>query len=138
MQTAFTWSKDYETGNTMVDQEHKALLELVNLILEVDQKKDIEEREQALRVELAALHRYVGQHFTNEEQLLDAVGSPHFAKQCLQHNVLRSELSFFWVPGQEIPAHETIHELAVWSKEHLLNHFLTVDFKAFHEPPFMD
>ena len=119
----------------MVDREHKALLELVSLILVLDQKETIDERDQALKVELAALHRYVDQHFTNEELLLDAVDSSYLAKQRLHHSILRSELDMLWMPGQESPSREIIHQIALWSKDNLLNHFLTSDFEAFHTPP---
>lgn len=122
----------------MVDREHKALLELVGLILMVDEKESIAERERVLRVELAALHRYVDQHFSNEEQLLEAVGSPYLTKQRIQHNVLRSEFDILWTPSQEAPSHKIINKIALWSKDHLLKHFLTSDMKVFQAPPFAE
>lgn len=136
MLSIFKWSKDYESGNEMVDREHKALLELVSLILVLDQNEDIEERDKALKVELAALHRYVDQHFSHEEQLLDAVDSTHLPKQRLLHNRLRCELDMLWMPGQENPCRDTIHQVALWSKDQLLAHFLDEDSNAFNSYPF--
>jgi len=120
----------------MVDREHKALLELVNLILAVDRKEDLQKRDMALKIQLEALHRYCGQHFENEELLLETVNSPYYARQRLQHHALRYDLSTFWSPGQDSPPSEIIHEIAFWSRDRLLKHFLTADFKAFHSPPF--
>lgn len=136
MLSTFAWSQDYETGNQMVDREHRALLELVSLILVLDQNEDIEERDKALKVELAALHRYADQHFVHEEKLLDAVDSPYLAKQRLQYNALRSGLYMHWIPGQESPSRDTIHQLALWSRDHLLAHFLEEDYNTFHSSSF--
>ena len=70
--------------------------------------------------------------------LLEAVDSPHLAKHRLLHNLLRDQLNTIWRPGQEVPSREKIHQIALWSKDYLLNHFLKVDFKVFHAPPFTD
>lgn len=136
MSEAFPWLEEYETGNLMVDREHKQLLQLVSLIMKVDKKEDSAERDQALEIELAALNRYVDQHFENEEILLETVGSSFLIKQRLLHDVLRNELKFFWTSGQDIPSRGIISELATWSRDKLLTHFLKADADAFNAPPF--
>lgn len=136
MQSELAWSKDFETGNLMVDREHKELLALISLISELDRREDSNARDKALELELEALHRHINQHFKNEELLLEAVESSFYVKQCLSHNIIRFELEQLWMPGQKIPSRETIHKIALWAKGCCLEHFLTQDFEAFHSPPF--
>ncbi len=138
MVTKLEWSEDYETGNIMVDREHKALLELVSLIIELDEMEESYKRDEALKKELEAMHRYVAQHFSHEEQLLEAVESPEYPKQRLLHRRLRFELNTFWEPGQDTPSRDVIHQLAKWSQERLFAHFTDEDYHSFNTFPFVD
>ena len=64
-------TKELETGNTMIDQEHKELFEAVNRLLDACSKgQGRSSMEEAIRF-LAA---YVDKHFAHEEQLQQKSG----------------------------------------------------------------
>lgn len=124
MPNTIPWLSHYETGNEMVDREHKALFELVNLIITASKK---ENREHAVKDGLAALHRYVDIHFKNEERLLKDMDSQHLRGQILEHNALRQELKTLWSIDDDAPSATVIHELSLWAENRLLRHFVCHD-----------
>ena len=135
MPETIAWLPQYEIGNEMVDREHKALFELVNLII-VANKRD--NRERAVREGLAALHRYVDIHFKNEESLLRALNSKHLGGQVAEHNALRQELKTLWSFYDDAPSTKVIHELSLWAKNRLLRHFICHDCSALNAQPLQE
>lgn len=125
------WKQDYATGNPVVDQQHRELIDLVNLLLLADHNK---EGIFILNDAFEALQRYVVQHFTEEEDLLEAVGSPHLEWQRKHHQILVRELNSLWGTERVVPDKLVIHELAQWAEFRLLKHFLTIDTKSFDMP----
>jgi len=117
----------------MVDREHKALLQLVNLLLCVGEQ---ENPGVALEEAYAALERFVNKHFNDEEGLLEAVDSPYLDSQKAQHDMLRRELSTLWSPNSPLPPAQVVKELTVWAEKRLLHHLYTFDAETFSAPPF--
>ena len=62
----FTWSKELETGNAMIDKEHKELIQAINRLLEAcsqGQGRD------TIESTLQFLSGYITTHFAHEEAL---------------------------------------------------------------------
>lgn len=59
-------TKDLETGNAIIDKEHRELLQAVNNLMEACQKG---QGRTAIEPTLKFLLDYVGKHFGHEEQL---------------------------------------------------------------------
>ncbi|HEC91068.1 MAG TPA: hypothetical protein ENI55_05315, partial [Alphaproteobacteria bacterium] len=93
MKEDVVWKDEYCTGNPLVDREHRELVNLVNLLSAAAAN---EESETAFEDCFSALNRYVKQHFKDEEDLLDAVDSPHLERQRTQHALLARELCMLW------------------------------------------
>ena len=129
------WKPDYETGNVLVDRQHRELIDLVNLLLLADHNK---EGAYILNDAFDALHRYVAQHFSEEEDLLETVGSPHLEWHRKHHESLVRELNSLWGTERVVPDKWVIHELAQWAEFRLLKHFLTIDYRTFQDDPFVE
>ncbi len=135
MKEFIVWKDEYLTGNALVDREHRELVDLVNLLSAAAAG---EESGSAFEDCFSALNRYVKQHFKDEEDLLDAVDSPHLERQRVQHALLARELYMLWSGDMGEPREKVVHGLAEWSRHRLLAHLLTTDIKAFNDFPFSE
>ncbi|MCK5547179.1 MAG: hemerythrin domain-containing protein [Rhodospirillaceae bacterium] len=129
------WKPEYDTGNIMVDREHRELISLINLLLRATKNED---SELAIKDAFDVFVRYMDDHFKNEEELLNAVDSPHLISQCVWHDVLRKELYGLWSAGAKKQNERTMKGLALWGENRLLKHFISNDHHALHSLPFND
>ncbi|MCL1997657.1 MAG: hemerythrin family protein [Turicibacter sp.] len=67
------WNDSLETGNVVVDNEHKELLALVKNMLTAGMSGELTSENRKERVEIAVnfLEDYAKRHFANEEKLMD-------------------------------------------------------------------
>lgn len=80
--TFFPWSDDYKVNIRVIDNEHRALFDLVNALhLEISQGKG----EQVIGSTLSALIRHVGEHFPNEERYMEQCGFPGLRRHVSEH-----------------------------------------------------
>ncbi len=135
MKEFIVWKDEYDTGNALVDREHRELVNLVNLL---SAAADSGESGSAFEDCFAALNRYVKQHFKDEEDLLDAVDSPHLERQRAQHALLARELFTLWSSDRGEPRENLVQGLAEWSRHRLLAHLLSTDVEAFNDFPFSE
>lgn len=116
------WSKEYETGNELVDSEHKEIFKLTKEML-----SDVftDKRERAVS-SAEFLVDYTSRHFGHEEALMDESTYPETAKHKSQHRSfvrkvenlnarLKSETD---ISSLSIAVNETIVN---WLAEHVLN-----------------
>jgi len=135
MADEIVWKPDYDTGNPLVDREHRQLIQLVNLLSAANGS---EYSHTALEDAFGALKRYVRKHFKDEEDLLEAVESPYLEQQRLQHENLSRELRELWSLDRGLSRERVVDELVKWAEFRLLKHFLSTDFDTFHDFPFME
>lgn len=62
----FTWSKDLETGNPLIDQQHKQLIDAVNQLMDACSKGN---GRAELNKTMKFLQDYTAKHFSDEEKL---------------------------------------------------------------------
>ena len=88
---AIPWRSEFESGNAMLDNDHKALLMTGESLLEAYYNRDLEEEARHLR----KLFRLLGEHFANEEQILERAG---YADLDLHREIHKSLLASatFW------------------------------------------
>jgi len=77
-----TWVADYETGNKIVDNDHKQIFELVKKVLD----NAFENRTEKVNTSIEFLAQYVLQHFANEEKLMDESNYPEAATHKALHS----------------------------------------------------
>ena len=79
------WSADLETGIELVDQDHKVLVDLLNQVFDC---LDDNERAVTLGSVLNALADYTQYHFTREERLMEAAHFPNVESHKTFHKAL--------------------------------------------------
>jgi len=122
----FVWHADYSVGNDVVDGQHKHLLELAGLLrhaLTTGQAPAVVE--DALR----ALSRYVAEHFTEEEALLEALGSSVFEVHRRQHRRLEAELEEL-LADRDLGYRHLEDKLVDWVERRLVVHLIREDRAA--------
>lgn len=86
------WNPSFETGLQFIDQEHAALLEQLNALI------DLLVHEAPTSEWLPELDRLivaVGEHFAHEERIMDNIGYPGFNTHRQQHQYLLQEVADF-------------------------------------------
>jgi len=122
-----TWRESAESGNALVDREHRELFELSNALLAaILEGRDRE----GLQGAMDALLRALETHFQDEERVLREAGYPHVAAHAAIHRELLGrarELMARYEAG-ELPAAELFGFLAY---EMAAQHMLREDRKFF-------
>ena len=76
------WNSAYETGNELVDNDHKEIFELVEQVL----TSSFKSRKDKVKTAIEFLANYVVRHFANEEQLMDESGYPRTDEHKKEHS----------------------------------------------------
>lgn len=83
-------TKDLETGNALIDSEHRELFRAVNDLMDAcSQGKGREKIEETINF----LSSYVGKHFKDEESLQTQTGYPGYAAHRQFHENYKRELN---------------------------------------------
>jgi len=75
------WSEKYETGNKVVDSEHRQIFDLVQKVLDAT----FENRRDKMDTVMDFLVNYTVSHFENEERLMEESNYPDIAVHKKQH-----------------------------------------------------
>ena len=76
------WTKSYETGNSIVDKEHKEIFALVSKVLD----NAFANRKEKINASIDFLTKYVFEHFSNEERLMNESDYPETEEHKKQHS----------------------------------------------------
>lgn len=84
------WDKSFETGNPVVDGQHKKLFEMINnLNFSIEQKRS----GHLLAEILDKLSVYVANHFNTEEELMIKYSYPEYSVHKQAHDELKEKTS---------------------------------------------
>ena len=119
MRSLVTWSDDYLLGLDEIDEQHKALFDLINAIwhLVVSKARD----EETLRA-VAELEKYALIHFTSEEMFMRDTGFSAFAEHRSAHMGFIERVAeerARVIAGQPIGL-DLVHFLSDWLTDHIL------------------
>lgn len=126
-----SWSRQYEIGNALIDDEHQELFRRINAFHD----NWLEQREvQAIAVLLNQLIAYAEMHFQHEEAVMRDAGFPRLEEHQAVHEamvetIFRLRQTFEQTNGRiEM---ETIKFVKSWLIEHIVrNDYLFRDFLA--------
>lgn len=83
---AFHWTDDLATGNAMIDQEHKKLIEMIGTLLDACSRG--EGRDEVVRT-ISFLDKYTIEHFSHEEALQKKYQYPDMENHLRYHREFR-------------------------------------------------
>ena len=120
-----TWNASLETGNTVVDNDHKVLIKQINLLgdaLKAGTAKD------QLATMIAFLNKYTREHFAREEQIMKDVKCPTTGQNCTAYKLLVAKLDG-WVAKLNAGGASTSLVLEIYkeSSEWLRSHIVGID-----------
>lgn len=121
------WSDRLSVGNPDMDEQHKQLIKLINVLSAAKlQSKDAEYIEKILN----ELLNYANYHFVAEEALLTRNGCPHVNDHKREHEEFRSWMARSRLRlGDPKSKREVSSQLLNYLKNWLTSHILTSDKK---------
>ncbi|MEO0234504.1 MAG: bacteriohemerythrin [candidate division WOR-3 bacterium] len=123
----FEWNDNLKTGNEKIDEQHKKLIEMINLLY-TSMKKG--EGKNVLEKLLKELLDYTQYHFETEEKFFNNIKEKNFDKHIKEHNNFTFKIKEFKIRFESGEKFFTI-ELLNFLKDWLLNHIRKVDIETF-------
>jgi len=120
------WSKGLSIGVPEIDDEHKALIKLINSL-----STAIDEEHEAHVIEecLDQLEDYIHQHFRDEEALMTSLNYDDISKHVQQHRKFTSRVEQFREELLKTGSKDTAEKLVGFLRNWLVTHIVTEDTK---------
>jgi len=83
----FQWSEDLSVSNAALDGDHKAFINIANLLLDWKNHEDM-----LVESALMMLREYIDGHFLREEKAMKAVAYPYYAGHRLKHAQFKAKV----------------------------------------------
>jgi hemerythrin len=125
--TFMRWTEKMSVGVQEIDDDHKELIRIINRLAA---DADAEERRNAVRQSLIALHRYAEFHFAREEKVMAACGYPGQEEHKKEHRYFVDqigELTQRFDQGPEQAARVVNEALLTFLQDWLSHHILIED-----------
>jgi len=122
MSVKFIWEDCYSVGNPKLDEQHKKIFELASRLPE---EVDVIETRSLIN----QLNKYVLDHFSHEEELMQKIDFPLLAEHKLLHEKFISELNA--ISSQPINTDLSLHRFKMFIFNWLVDHIMYEDNKYF-------
>ena len=115
------WKAEYETGNSLVDQQHQSIFSIINALhsaMEAGQGATM------LEQTIKSVRDYTTVHFDTEEQYMRDQGYADYEAHKRKHDALRAKFAAFETQSYpDIQQHIIMvsHFLATWLIQHIQN-----------------
>ena len=120
------WTKEFETGSLKLDEQHRLLIDNINLLDEQLGTTNPTREDVAIAVGLVDyLEAYANIHFKDEEKCMESYRCPAHAKNRKQHEQFRGFIRNYKrlceVEGFKVELLRNLHEIMQsWIQDHLL------------------
>ena len=115
------WKQEYSTGIARIDQEHKQLIEQINLLFEqLDHKLDI----LTIEAMLGEIQVDISAHFAFEELLMHEARYPEYKDHKEDHENLLDQINdiiFCFAANPDICKELLMMNLSDWFSNHFVN-----------------
>lgn len=121
------WTEQFETGSTKLDQQHRLLIDNINLLEEQLCNTNPTRAELEFAVHLVEyLEAYANIHFKGEEKCMQSYRCPALAKNQLEHERFRAFIHDYKnrceTEGFKVELLRKLHEaMRTWIVEHILS-----------------
>src|ERR1039457_5428994 len=119
------WTKEFETGSAKLDQQHRLLIDNINLLKDLLDTPSLSKEEEEFSVFLVDyLEAYANLHFKGEEQCMETYRCPIHAVNQKQHQRFRVFIQDYrrlcGVEGFNVGLLRNLHEaMRDWIIEHI-------------------
>jgi hemerythrin len=118
-----TWSSRYSVGVETLDDQHKALLNVLNELHAASMRGKASEVADSMIRQIVSL---ANEHFSAEERLMESIRFPGLAEHRAKHEELMVKLKEF--VSRHAKGDKTMYtQLLYFMRDWLGNHMLTVD-----------
>lgn len=117
------WNSRYSVGIEALDNQHKALLSLLNEFHAASMKGKAQEVAGALMLQIVSLAQ---EHFSAEQRLMESTKYPRTADHCARHQELSAQLAAF-VARHENGDTMVYTQLLYFMRDWLSKHMQTED-----------
>jgi hemerythrin len=116
------WTSELETGLTIIDAQHKKLVDMINSIGELSSDESAFERDSIVEANIMKLIEYTNYHFQTEEDLLAECSYEESEQHKDSHNCLRFGVAEIYAKfAKQNDVAEQLHGfLSRWLQEHIL------------------
>jgi len=119
------WSNEFELGNSLINDEHKGLVELYNK-LEAAVKDNIDDNQ--LTSVLTELTNYSLKHFRDEEEWMQKIKYPEFELHQREHKDFIYRIAMFNLSFNSLDK-KMVYEITSFLREWIINHLMVSDKK---------
>ncbi len=116
----FHWENKYSVGNDKIDQQHKKLISLANLVLSLSGSG--EDREVIKRA-VITLYDYTRNHFADEEAYMEEMNYAALPAHKVAHSNIVGEMNKIMKESKNI--HSVVEKfkrlMSAWVLEHIMN-----------------
>ncbi|MDD4095766.1 MAG: diguanylate cyclase [Oscillospiraceae bacterium] len=123
----YEWNKDWASGNAKIDEQHRALLEAGNRLIETHENCQRIEEQKAINELMIDLD----QHFRSEEFVLKQHGYERLKEHSAIHESLRKQMRFW----RDLRNQQRVNPTAFYSfllEKVVIDHMITDDSKFFY------
>ena len=120
MVTRFEWDPTLSVGVRLLDEQHKQIIAMMNLLLSEPQANV---RSETVSEVLSRLTAYAAEHFRAEEQLLEEHGYPDLERHRREHQQYRYQVVLLCQGAMfhdDTVPEEILRFLCDWWKNHIL------------------
>jgi len=119
----FEWNDKFSVGISMIDEEHKKLIGILNKVIFA---KGHNSNPEELREVLREMAKYALKHFKTEETYMKELNYPGYQNHKKEHEDFFDKiLEYFHKAGNEY--HHILHELHEYLTQWLVNHIQVTD-----------
>jgi len=123
----YEWNKDWASGNAKIDEQHRALIEAGNRLIETHENCQRIEEQKAINELMIDLD----QHFRSEEFVLKQHGYERLKEHSAIHESLRKQMRFW----RDLRNQQRVNPTAFYSfllEKVVIDHMITDDSKFFY------
>lgn len=124
---ALNWDEKYEVGNSLIDSQHRQLMDLAN---QLHQAVLTGKEERVAKPAFDALLAYTQKHFADEEALFKERCCSLLDDHHKQHEALEEELMALWQQATMGLGEHIGLALEQWVETRLIHHMLEEDAEA--------
>ncbi len=130
---AFDWLKELETGDELIDQQHKEFFRIGRDIEQLIVKKCIGVQEQELLDIVCELREYVSYHFYSEETIMRQQGYSNYEKHVKEHQGFQKYVMEIDCPALAKNPYKELKAMKSMIQSWVFSHMIGEDVKMVKE-----